>query len=139
MKFVYALAADVVVVLHIAYVLFVLFGFLLTIAGIVRGWNWIRNLWFRGLHLATILIVVAEAWLGITCPLTTWENTLRRLAGETGYAGSFIGRLLHELLFFDLPPWVFTIIYTAFGVAVAATWIVAPPRRRKKLAEPPAA
>ena len=125
----YALSADFIVVIHFAYVAFVVFGLLLTLLGIVCGWGWVRNVWFRGVHLAMIGIVVAEAWLGITCPLTTWEKQLRRLAGETTYGGDFVGRWLHEVLFFDLPPWTFTLIYTAFGIAVAATWYVAPPRR----------
>jgi Protein of Unknown function (DUF2784) len=127
----YALAADVIVAAHFAYVAFVVLGLLLTLVGIARGWSWVRNPWFRGVHLATILIVVAEAWLGITCPLTTWEKQLRRLAGQTTYGGDFLGRWLHEVLFFDLPPAVFTLIYTAFGLAVIATWVFAPPRRRR--------
>ena len=126
----YALAADLVVVFHFAYVAFVIFGLLLTLVGVARGWRWVRNPWFRGVHLATILIVVAEAWLGIVCPLTSWEQQLRRLAGQSSYRGDFVGRWLHEVLFLDFPPWVFTTIYTLFGLAVVATWVFAPPRRR---------
>ncbi len=129
----YAVAADIVVAIHIAYVAFVVLGLLLTIVGVARNWGWVRNVWFRGVHLATIGIVVAEAWLGIACPLTTWENQLRRLAGEATYGGDFLGRWLHEILFFDLPPWIFTSIYTAFGLTVAATWYWAPPRRRGRV------
>ncbi|MGC1274648.1 MAG: DUF2784 domain-containing protein [Planctomycetaceae bacterium] len=132
----YALAADAVVAVHVAYVAFVVLGLLLTLLGVARGWRWVRNGWFRGAHLATIGIVVAEAWLGITCPLTTWENQLRRLAGEATYSGDFVGRWLHEVMYFDLPPWIFTLIYTAFGLAVAATWVWAPPRRRNRITSP---
>jgi hypothetical protein len=125
----YAFAADAVVAFHVAYVAFVVLGLLLTLLGIARGWRWVRNVWFRGAHLATIGIVVAEAWLGITCPLTTWEKQLRRLAGESAYTGDFLGRWFHEILFFDLPPWIFTLIYTLFGLSVLATWVFAPPRK----------
>ena len=59
----YRLAADAVVVVHMAYVLFVIVGFLLTLAGCVLRWRWIRNPWFRGIHLTMILIVVFEAWM----------------------------------------------------------------------------
>jgi hypothetical protein len=113
-------------------VAFVVFGLLLTLVGVARRWQWVRNPWFRGVHLATILIVVAEAWLGIVCPLTNWEQQLRRLAGQTTYRGDFVGRWLHEVLFFDLPPWAFTTIYTLFGLAVIATWVFAPSRRRSR-------
>ncbi len=130
MRTFYAIAADLVVAFHFAYVAFVVFGLLLTLIGIARGWRWVRNPWFRGIHLATILIVVAEAWLGIVCPLTTWEQQLRRLAGQSTYGGDFVGRWLHEVLFLELAPWVFTTIYTLFGLAVLATWVFAPPRRR---------
>lgn len=124
----YRLTADAIVVLHMAYVLFVIFGFLLTIAGCALRWRWIRNPWFRGIHLAMILIVVAEAWVGMTCPLTTWEHQLRELAGGQVYQGDFIANLVHDWLFFDAPPWVFTAIYSLFGLGVLLTFILAPPR-----------
>jgi hypothetical protein len=133
----YAVAADLIVAAHFAYVAFVIVGLLLTLIGIARRWEWVRNPWFRGVHLATILIVVAEAWLGIVCPLTSWEKQLRQLAGQASYRGDFVGRWLHEILFFDVPPWAFTLIYTAFGLAVLATFVFAPPRRRKRVTSPP--
>jgi hypothetical protein len=132
MKAWYAFAADCVVAAHFASVAFVVFGLLAVVAGGVRGWRWVRNPWFRVVHLATILIVVIESWLNITCPLTTWENALRRLAGESTYGGDFVGKWLHDVLFFQLSPMAFTIIYTAFGLAVLASWVFVPPRRRSK-------
>ena len=131
MQLVYRLAADAVLVFHVSYVAFVLVGFVLTVVGILARWNWVRNLWFRGLHLAAILLVVAESLLGIICPLTIWESQLRQLAGQSAYRGDFIAQWLHDLLFFDAEPWVFTVCYTLFGLAVLATFVLAPPRRRK--------
>ena len=128
----YRIAADLVVTVHFAYVAFVLVGFVLILVGIIRRWRWIRNPWFRGIHLACILFVVAEAWLGITCPLTVWEKNLRRLAGETTYRGDFIANLIHELLFYDAPPWVFTVAYSLFGLLALLTFLLAPPRRRRR-------
>jgi hypothetical protein len=114
-----------------AYVLFVIVGFLLTLAGCVFRWQWIRNPWFRGVHLAMILVVVAEAWLGITCPLTTWEHQLRELAGEESYDGAFIANLVHDWLFYEAPTWVFTLIYSLFGLGVLLTFFFAPPKWRR--------
>lgn len=131
MQLFYRLIADVVLVVHVSYVAFVLVGFGLTVAGILARWNWVRNLWFRGLHLAAILLVAAESLLGIICPLTIWESELRQLAGQTAYRGDFIAQWLHDLVFFDVEPWVFTVCYTLFGLAVLATFVLAPPRRRK--------
>lgn len=130
----YLLTADAIVLLHMSYVLFVIVGFLLTLVGCVLRWRWIRNPWFRGIHLAMILIVVAEAWLGITCPLTTWEYELRQLAGQEVYQGAFIANLVHDLLFYDAPPWVFTVLYTAFGLGVLATFLMAPPQWKRETA-----
>jgi len=131
MQLFYRLAADAVLVFHVSYVAFVLVGFVLTVVGILARWNWVRNPWFRGLHLAAILLVVAESLLGIICPLTIWESQLRQLAGQSAYRGDFIAQWLHDLLFFDAEPWVFTVCYTLFGLAVLATFVLAPPRLRK--------
>ena len=81
------------------------------------------------MHIAAIGIVVAEAWLGIVCPLTRWENELRLLGGEAGYEGTFVSHWLRAFLYWDAPAWVFTAAYTAFFLLVVATWVWVPPRR----------
>lgn len=124
----FRLAADAVVAVHVAYVAFVVLGLAAIWYGILRRRAWARNPQLRYIHLAMILIVVAEAWAGITCPLTTWEQWLRERAGATSYRGDFIAGCLHDLLFFDAPPWVFTVVYSAFGLLVLTTFLVAPPR-----------
>jgi len=95
--------------------------------GIVWRQRWVRNFWLRFGHLMMIVIVVGEAWAGITCPLTVWEQQLRGLSGDESYRGAFIANLVHDLLFYDAPPWVFTVTYTAFGLLVAASFVLAPP------------
>ena len=132
----YKLAADVVVVLHAGYVSFVIFGQLAVLIGILCRWKWVRNARFRWLHLIAISIVVVESLLGIVCPLTTLEDWLRTRAGQAGYRGDFVGHWVHELLFYDAPAWVFTLVYTAFGLVVVATFVVAPPRRSPRLPTP---
>jgi polyferredoxin len=124
----YRVAADVTVVVHLAYAGFVLLGFLAILAGIAWRWSWIRNRWFRGVHLLMIGIVAAEAALGIPCPLTVLENRLRERAGDASYPGSFIGQLANELLFYTAPEWVFTVLYIALFLIVVATLWAAPPR-----------
>lgn len=123
--------ADVTVVVHLAYASFVGLGLVAILAGVVWRWGWIRNAWFRGTHLVMIAVVAAEACLGIPCPLTLLENDLRRRAGDATYPGSFIGRLASELLFYEAPEWVFTVIYSLVFFIVIATFLVAPPRLRK--------
>jgi hypothetical protein len=121
--------ADLVVVVHAAFVTFVVLAMVAIVAGLVLGWAWVRNFWFRVLHLAAIGAVAAQAVVGMACPLTVLENHLRRLAGQETYPGAFIGYWAHRLIFFDAAPWVFTAGYILFGVAVAAGFVLAPPRR----------
>jgi len=128
MQFFYRILADVVVATHFALMLFIVLGQLAVLVGIVRKWRWTRNFTFRALHLLTIAIVVAEEYLEITCPLTDWERQLRGLGGQTTYSGDFIPNLLHDLLFFDFEPWVFTVCYSLFGATVLLAFIFAPPR-----------
>jgi hypothetical protein len=124
----YGSVANVILVLHVSYVSFVVLGLLLIWLGIACRWNWIRNPWFRGIHLTMILIVVLESWIGMTCPLTTWENWFRKQAGQNLYDGDFIAIWLHDLIFLELPQWAFTVGYSFFGLAVVATLWLAPPR-----------
>jgi hypothetical protein len=126
---VYRLLADLIVLFHAAYVLFVVLGLGLILVGICRGWGWVRNPVFRWTHLAMIGVVVLESWVGIMCPLTVWEQRLRELGGQESYRGDFIGNLVHELLFFEAPTWAFTSLYTVFGALVLLAFLAAPPRR----------
>jgi Protein of Unknown function (DUF2784) len=127
----YGILADVVVAVHVAYVSFVVLGQLAILAGVWRGWAWVRNRWFRLAHLLAIMIVALEAVFNIACPLTVWEGRLREAAGSQAVEGTFIGRWLHDLIFFELPPWVFTAVYVGFAVLVLATLWWVPPRWRR--------
>ncbi|SDS92721.1 Protein of Unknown function [Halopseudomonas xinjiangensis] len=128
----YQVLADLVLTVHVLTVLFVVVGLLLIVAGNLLGWRWVNSPMFRLLHLLTIAVVVAEAWLGIVCPLTTLEHWLRAQAGETGYAGGFIEYWLQRALYYDAPGWVFTLVYTVFGSLVVLSWWWFPPRWRRK-------
>jgi len=124
----YRLAADLIVLLHLAYVTFVGGGLLLILVGARRHWQWVRNFWFRIAHLLAIGIVVTESIVGVVCPLTNWEARLRVLGGDKAESGSFVARLVHALMFFDCPEGLFTVAYCLFGLAVLAALIWAPPR-----------
>ena len=123
----FGVAADIVLVVHVLLVGFVVGGLVLVVLGNMRRWRWVNNLWFRIAHLAAIVVVVAESWLGIVCPLTTFEMWLRAQSGAVGYSGGFVEHWLQRLLYYDAPPSVFLLVYTAFGLAVAGTWWYFPP------------
>lgn len=137
MQLIYRIAADVIVVAHMSYVLVILVGLIVTWIGILLGHSWAKNFWWRMTHLTMMLIVVAESWAGIICPLTVWEQQLRDMAGQKTYSGSFIGNIVHDWLFFELPSWMFTAAYSAFGLLIVLSFILAPPRwpRRRRVTE----
>lgn len=116
------LLADALLTLHVAIVLFVVGLLPLVLIGGVRGWRWVRHRGLRLTHLALMAFIAAQTWLGQLCPLTVWEQDLRRQAGQGGYDGSFIGHWLSRLLYWDAPWWVFTAAYTGFAVLVAGAW-----------------
>jgi polyferredoxin len=115
---------------------FVVGGLPLIVIGNARGWAFVNGWWFRLAHLAAIAVVVAQAWLGVVCPLTTLESWLRAQAGQAGYDESFIEHWLTRVLFYDAPWWMFAAAYTLFGLGVAAAWWRYPPRRRGARAAP---
>lgn len=119
----YLLLADLVLVVHFAFVLFAICGFVVIIFGRFAGQAWIYNVVFRLAHVAAIGFVVVQAWLGRLCPLTTWENALRVRAGQAGHDASFVAYWLQRLLYYDAEPWVFGLAYTVFGVLVLAATI----------------
>jgi hypothetical protein len=123
----YQLLADAVLMAHVGVVLFIIGGLLLTLLGAARRWAWVRNFWFRALHLAAIAYVALEAWLGIVCPLTTLELWLRAQGGQAGYDGDFIAHWMRQLLFYEAPPWVFIAAYSAFGALVVLSWCLVRP------------
>ena len=125
----YLISADAILILHVAFVVFVILGLLLIYIGMFRNWSWVRNIWFRMAHLLGAGIVVLQSWLGILCPLTVWEMEFREKSGGAVYSGSFVAHWLESLLYYRAPDWIFVIVYTAFGVLVIASWFVVRPRR----------
>lgn len=117
-----------VLVVHFAFVAFVVGGLAAIWIGAAAGWRWVRNYWFRVAHLAAICFVAAEALLGMMCPLTVWEDALRGRESDAG----FIARWLHSVMFYELPLWVFTTAYVLFAGVVALTaWLVPPIHSRR--------
>ena len=123
------MAADAILVIHVLFVAFVVFGLVAIYLGKWRSWNWVYGFRFRVFHLAAIGYVVLQSWLGAICPLTTWEMQLRERAGATTYSGSFIQHHLHNILYYEADTWVFVTVYTLFGALVLASWFIVRPKR----------
>ena len=123
--------ADLILVAHTVVVLFIVGGLLAIAAGGALGWGWVRWFTWRVLHLAAMGFVAVGAVVGWICPLTVWEEALRRRAGEAEYGTGFVQYWLERLLYHDWPDWAFTVLYLAvFGAILAAWWLV-PPRRSR--------
>jgi len=117
------LMADFVLIIHFLYVLFVTVSLPVIWLGAWFKLAFVRNRWFRYLHLAAILFVVFESVAGIACPLTIWENALRQVETDSG----FIQGLLHQIIFYDVPEHILTIVYITFAGLVAITFKWIPP------------
>ena len=128
----YALAADALVFFHSLYVLFTVGGAVLILAGGLFKWRWIRRRLFRIIHLTAVLFVALEASVGVLCPLTVWEYELRRAAGQRMEEDiSFVGRIIRELIFVELPDWGFLLLYLGFGLVVIILVLFIPWESRK--------
>lgn len=110
----YAVLADLLVTLHLAFVAFV-------VAGGALVWRWPRLAW---LHLPAAAWGVWIEWSGGICPLTPLENAWRARAGQAGYAGSFVEQYLVPVLYpAELTPvtqWVLGAAVLAVNAAVYA-------------------
>ncbi len=108
----YRLAADLVVVLHAGFVLFV-------VAGAALVWRW------RRLALPHLACAAWGAWIELSggiCPLTPLENHFRRLAGRSGYEGGFIEHYVIPIIY---PAGLTQGVQLALGAAVIAINLVA--------------
>ena len=83
------LLADLTVLAHAAFVVFV-------VAGGLAVWRWPRVAWA---HVPAAVWGVAIEWTGAVCPLTPLENRLRALGGGGAYSGDFVGEYVLPLLY----------------------------------------
>ncbi len=128
----YGLLADLLAAVHLAYVGTIVVGLLLILVGIVCRWRWIRNPWFRCIHLFMMLYVAYETVLDTPCPLTVWEQELREAAGQNlGARDSFVGDLVHRIMFVSLDRQQLSLAYYGFAGLILLTFIAAPPRFRR--------
>jgi hypothetical protein len=85
----YRLSADLVLIVHLAFILFVMLGGLLVL-------HRPRLMW---LHLPAVVWGVLSEFLGVLCPLTPLETMLRELGGGTGYEGDFIEHYITAVIY----------------------------------------
>jgi hypothetical protein len=115
---IWQLLADLVVVVHLAYLVFVLVGGFL-------AWRW---RWLIPLHLAAVLVALVSITVHFDCPLTTWEVSFRRRAGQRAYTNGFIDHYLTGRAYPHGFDWAVQLIY-AVCIVVSYAGLVARSRR----------
>jgi len=92
----YRILAEIALILHFCFVLFVVFGGLLVV----------RRRYVAWLHLPAVIWGILVECFFWACPLTTLENWLRGLGGEAGYADGFINYYISAVLYSGISPQV---------------------------------
>jgi len=125
--------ADLVLIAHALIVFSIVGGFVVIWMGYFRNWNFTRNFYFRLAHLLVMGFVAVQTILGKDCPLTIWENQLRTKGGATeSYEGTFVGHWLGQILFFELNPKTFVVLYTLLFALIAWTFFKVKPQFPQK-------
>ena len=129
----YLLAADAILLVHFAFVAFVVLGFLLIWIGYILKSGFIKNAKFRLCHILAMGIVLVESLIGMICPLTEWENILRIKGGEgKEYTSSFIKEWIHRIMFYEFREQTFLVIYILFFALLFFTFWFIPPKLKTK-------
>jgi hypothetical protein len=102
---VYGALANLLVLLHLGFILFVMLGGLLVL----------RRPWIAWLHLPAAVWGALIELRGWVCPLTPWEQHLRRLAGQAGYSGGFIKHYVLPIIY---PAGLTSSLQVRLGLAV---------------------
>lgn len=103
---IYGLLAQFVLLVHVVYIVFAVFGGLVSLRW-KRGWL---------VHIPALFWAFGVEFLALDCPLTSLENRFRIAAGQSGYETGFIDHFLTAMIYPGLPPWV----HLAMGACLAA-------------------
>jgi len=115
----YRIAADITVILHFLWILFLIFG-----AFIGRKYRWVKRV-----HISAIIFALVIQVFGWYCPFTHLEIWLRRMHDPSqSYSGSFIIHYVEKIVYINLSPKI--IIVLTIILAVVSLWIYSP--RHKK-------
>jgi len=127
--------ANVVTIVHLAYFVFVVGGFLGIVVGSARRPGWAYNPWFRIVHLLSVFVVLAEDEIGFNCPLNVMESSLRAPKTGGAEASSGFGYALDQLLHHTISERVLQGMYWTLGLASLLLLFLVPPRFRKTSSE----
>jgi hypothetical protein len=119
--------AEAMLLFHFAIIAFNMAGLVVIPLGGWLGWRFVRIVWLRLLRLGLLAAVAGQALAGRVCILTIWQDNL---AGHGATVPPLIMLWVDRLIYWNLPFWVFTVIYLLVFFYVVALWILVPPRPR---------
>jgi hypothetical protein len=115
--------AEAILAIHVAIIAFNVAGLVVIPAGAWLGWRLVRVAWLRLFHLAMLLVVTGQALAGRACILTIWQN---ELTGNSQPAQPMIMRWVDRLIYWNLPMWVFAVMYSGVFLYVLALTVFVP-------------
>jgi len=121
--------ATLILLVHLAIVVFNVFGLVVIPFGKWLDWAFVRGFWWRFAHVLTLAVVALQAVLGRACFLTIWETALRASA-DPAEPVPMIATWVNGVLYWPLPLWLFAAGYVAVLLYALLLWRWVPPRLR---------
>jgi hypothetical protein len=126
------MAADLVLLVHALWVIFMVGGIVFTFAAWFRKslFEWAR---FRTAHLLGLLFTASMGIFGWNCPLTNLESALRSEGSKAAYPGSFLAYYLDKVVYWEITQSTITALTIVLALFVVVTYLVRPPSRVMEL------
>ena len=119
--------SEIVLLFHFSIFLFMILSFFLIPLGYYQKWEWVKNKYYRLIHLFLMGIIFIETILGFMCPLTILENFLR----NNIEINNKITKIVHQIMYWDLPTYQFIILYLLSLLYLIFLWFFFKPDLKK--------
>ena len=119
--------SEIVLLLHFSIFLFMILSFILIPYGYYQNWEWVKNIYFRSIHLILMGIILIETILGFMCPLTILENFLR----ADKKIDNIFSKIIHQIMYWDFTNYQFIILYLLSLSYIIFLWFSFRPSQKK--------
>ena len=119
--------SEIVLLFHFCIFLFMILSFFLIPLGYYKKWKWVKNKYYRLIHLVLMGIILIETILGFMCPLTMLENFLR----NNIEINNKITQIIHQIMYWDLSTYQFIILYLLSLLYLIFLWFFFKPDFKK--------
>ena len=119
--------SEIVLLFHFCIFLFIITSFIFIPLGYHKKWKWVKNKYYRLIHLVLMGIIFIETILGFMCPLTILENFLR----NDIKINNKITQIIHQIMYWDLPTYQFIILYLLSLLYLIFLWFFFKPDFKK--------